>query len=148
MASIKKLTDKPRTLPWRAKVKGKGKVKMFLTKDEAHRWAGHYDQTIRLTGLPPTIEELKKHTVAEIVKRYLQEKTPLKGCKVSETAVLNRFLKHDICSMSLAAIKKEYAYRHKDDRLKETWNGRPITPRTVRREFNSIGNIFQTAKEE
>jgi hypothetical protein len=37
MSSIKKLSDKPRTLPWRAKAKGK--VKMFKSKGEAERWA-------------------------------------------------------------------------------------------------------------
>ncbi|MGA8614234.1 MAG: site-specific integrase [Xanthobacteraceae bacterium] len=147
MPSILKLKDKPRTLPWRAKVKG-GKVRMFASKDEAARWANEYERTLRLTGLPPTIDELRKHTVRELVERYLKEKTPLKGCAVSETTVLKKFLKRDICSVSLATIKKADAYRYRDDRLKEAWRGKPITPRTVRREVNTLQHIFATAKEE
>jgi hypothetical protein len=117
MASVIKLTDKPRKLPWRAKVKG-GKVRMFATKDEAERWGNEYERTIRLTGLPPTIDELKKHTVGELVERYLKEKTPLKGSAVSEKTVLEKFLKRDISRLSLAAIKKSDAYKYRDDRLK------------------------------
>lgn len=146
MASITKLTDKPRTLPWRAKVKDK--VRMFATKDEAQLWASEYERTLRMTGLPPTIEELRKHSVKEIVQRYLAEKTPLKGCAVNETVVLTRFLRRDICALSLAAIEKKHAYEYVAQRLKEKWRGKPITPRTVRREVNSIAHIFQTAKEE
>src|SRR5271169_6178158 len=124
MASIKKLSDKPRTLPWRAKTKGK--VRMFKTKDEAQQWAHEYERKVRLTGLPPTIEELKKHTVREIVQKYLDEKTPHKGSAVSETTVLKKFLKRDICKLSLAAIKKYDAYKYRDDRLKEKWRGKLI----------------------
>jgi integrase len=146
MASIIKLTDKHRTLPWRAKVKGK--VRMFAAKDEAHRWATEYDRTIRLTGLPPTIEELRRHTVQEIVQRYLDEKTPLKGSAANETITLKKFLRRDICSLSLASIDKPDAYKYVDQRLKETWRGKPITPRTVRREINCIQHIFEVAREE
>jgi len=146
MASIRRLTDKPRTLRWRAKARGK--VRMFATKGEAERWAAEYERAIRLTGLPPTIEQLKKHTVREIVQKYLQEKTPLKGCAINETAVLKKFLKREICSLSLAAVKKADAYKYRDDRLKETWRGKLITPRTVRREVNTIQHIFAVAKEE
>jgi hypothetical protein len=42
MAHIKKLTDKPRKLPWRAQVRRKGQkvmVEMFGTKSEAEYWA-------------------------------------------------------------------------------------------------------------
>jgi integrase len=147
MASIKRLTDKPRTLPWRAKVQGK--VRMFLTKDEAERWASEYARTLRLTGLPPTIEALKKYTVKDIVTRYRDEITPAKGCRVSETAVLNSFLRRkDVCSKSLAHFRnKEEAYKYVSDRLKETWRGKPITPRTVRREVNTLQHVFEVAKE-
>jgi integrase len=145
--SIRKLTDKPRSLPWRARVSG-GKVRMFETRQEAERWVHEFERTLRLTGLPPTIEELKKHTVRELVERYLKEKTPQKGSVGSETTVLRRFLQRDICYLSLAAIKKKDAYEYRDQRLKETYQGRPIAPSTVRREVNTLQHIFSTAREE
>ncbi len=150
MAYIRKLTDKPRSLPWRAQVRRKGHkvlVKMFASKREAEHWATEQERTIRLRGLPPTFEELKKHTVSDIVRRYLKEITPTKGCRVSETTVLNKFLKRDICSKALAYISRQDAYEYVSLRLKETWKGKPITPRTVRRELNTIQHIFEVAKE-
>jgi hypothetical protein len=73
MAYIKKLTDKRRTLPWRAQIRRKGHkpmVKMFTTRGEAERWASEQERTIRLTGLPMTNEELKKHTVRHLLSAF------------------------------------------------------------------------------
>jgi hypothetical protein len=96
MAHIRKLTDKPRTLSWRAQIRRKGhkvQVKMFASKREAEHWAGEQERAIRMTGLPQTIDDLKKHFVSEIVIRYRDEITPTKGCRVSETTVLNKLLR-------------------------------------------------------
>src|SRR5262249_4209906 len=106
------------------------------------------DRSVDLTGLPLTIESLKKHTVGEIVRRYIEEKTPAKGCRVSETTVIKKFLEGEICRKSLSYVTTQDAYRYRDDRLKETWRGKPITPRTVRRELNTIQHIFEVAREE
>jgi integrase len=151
MAHIKRMADKPRTLPWRAHINRKGLkplVKMFKTRAEAEHWAQEQERSIRLTGLPLTIEDLKKHTVGDIVRRYLEEVTSSKGSCVSETTVLKKFLKHNICYKSLAYVSKQDAYKYRDDRLKDTWNGKPITSRTVRREVNSIQHVFEVAKDE
>ena len=46
MAHIKKMTDKPRTLTYRAQVKRKGhptQTKMFLTRAQAESWAREQD---------------------------------------------------------------------------------------------------------
>jgi hypothetical protein len=85
MAHIKKMTDKPRTLPFRAQVKRKGHptlVKMFQTRSQAERWAREQEKSILEIGLPLTIDDLKDHTLREIVKRYLEEITPHKGSHV------------------------------------------------------------------
>jgi integrase len=151
MAHIKRMTDKPRKLAWRAHINRKGHkpiVKMFLTKPEAEAWAGEQERSIRMTGLPLTIDELKKHTVKEIVQKYLDEVTPTKGSCVSETTVLKKFLKTDLANMSLAYISKKDGYEYRNKRLKETWKGKTIQPSTVRREVNSIQRVFEVAKEE
>ncbi len=151
MAYIRRLKDKLRTLPWRAQVRRKGHkvlVKMFASKGEAELWAGVQEHAIRMTGLPLTIEDLKKHTVGDIVRRYLKEITPTKGCHVSETSVLNKFLRHGICLKSLAFVSRQDAYKYRDDRLKELHKGKLLTPRTVRRTINSIQHIFEVAREQ
>jgi integrase len=151
MAHIRKLTDKPRALPWRAQIRRKGhkvQVKMFASKREAEHWATEQERAIRLTGLPQTIDDLKPHLVSEIVIRYRDEITPTKGCRVSETTVLNKFLRHKFCSKSLAYVSRQDAYSYRDDRLKEKWKGNPIKPSTVRREINTIQHVFEVAREQ
>jgi integrase len=151
MAHIKKMTDKPRTLPWRAHVHRKGHkpiVKMFKTERDAERWGAEQERSMTLVGLPLTFEELKKHTVGDLVRRYLKEKTPHKGCVVSEATVLKKFLRRDICLLPLASAKKADGHKYVSNRLAETWRGNPITPRTVRRELNTLAHIFEVAREE
>jgi len=87
MAHIRKMTDKPRALPWRAQIRRKGHktlVKMFKARSEAEHWANEQERNIRLAGLPLTTEDLKKHALGDIVRRYVSEITPTKGCRVSE----------------------------------------------------------------
>ena len=156
--AVWKMTDKRRRLPWRAKVKGT--VKDFLTKKDAELWEREQHRSYTLTGLPLTIEALQKVTVGEIVARYLKDKTPLKGSAVSETTVLERLLgfkngvrdperkQHPMCGLSLAAINETDAYGYRDQRLKDTWRGKVISPTTVRREINTLHRIFEIAKKE
>ena len=73
--------------------------------------------------------------------------TPTKGCHVSETTVLNKFLRHKFCAKSLAYVSRQDAYSYRDDRLKEKWKGNPIKPLTVRREINTIQHVFEVARE-
>jgi integrase len=150
MAHIHKMSDKPRTLLWRAQVRRKGHrtlVKMFKSKAEAERWAEEQERSIRLVGLPHTFDDLKKHTVGVIVRRYLDEITPTKGSRISETTVLNALLRRDIAKKSLAYVKRQDAHAYIAERLQDTWRGKLITPRTVRREINTIQHVFEVAKE-
>ena len=150
MAHIVKMTDKPRTLPWRAQVHRKGHkllVKMFATRKEAERWASEQERSIRLAGLPLTIDDLKKKTVGDIARKYRDEITPGKASHVNETIVLNRFLQRDICKKPLAYITSKDAYDYLTERQKDTWRGMPITPRTIRREVNVIQHVFEVARK-
>jgi integrase len=153
MATIEKLCDKKRDKPWRARIRRKGHpqlIKMFRTRANAERWARRQEDSIETFDLPLTIEALKHTTLRELVKRYVAEITPTKGCAASEAIVLNKFMERDICKLSLAAVSvtSKHAHDYIALRLKELWNGRPITPRTVRRELNSISHVFTTAKQK
>jgi integrase len=59
-------------------------------------------------------------------------------------------MERDIAKLSLAAVSvtSKHAHDYISLRLKELWNGRPITPRTVRRELNSISHVFTTARQK
>lgn len=152
MAHISEQKLKDGTIRYRVHVHRKGHKTLtkggFQYWKDAERWGNEQDRSIQLAGLPLTIDDLKKHTVGDIVRRYLKEVTPHKGSAVSEATVLNAFLRRDICKKSLAYIKKQDAWAYINERLQETWRGKPITPRTVRREINSIQHAFEIAKEQ
>jgi integrase len=123
---------------------------MFRTRKEAEHWAAENERSIRMAGLPLTTEALQKTTVGEIVKSYLKERTPAKGSAESERIVLARYLKRPEADLSLAAVsgQRKYGYAYRDDRLKETWKGKPITARTVWREITVLRRAFNVAREE
>jgi hypothetical protein len=101
MAHIKKLALTALARP----VRRKGHpvmVKMFKTRPEAEQWASEQERAIRLAGLPLPVDDLKKHIFGDLVRRYLKEITPTKGCRVNESAVLNEFLRHELCSKAAA----------------------------------------------
>src|SRR4051812_17634356 len=95
MAHIRKMTDKRRTLPWRAHVHRKGCrpfVKMHKTRADAERWAAEQERQIALTGLPLTTAELKKYRISDIVLRYIHEISPQKASSQTDFLILHRFL--------------------------------------------------------
>lgn len=150
MGHITKVTDSKGHVKYKAYVHRKGCKqinKRFTDPRDADRWIREQERSIDITGLPLSIGELRKHTLAELVERYLKEKTPAKGCAVNEAYALNTFLRHPLCRQSLP-ISKQDAYKYINERLKDTWKGKPITARTVSREKHSIQHIFEVAREE
>src|SRR5262249_48904356 len=60
---------------------------------------------------------------------------------------LKAFLRRrDICAKSLAFFDRQDAYQYADARLKDTWNGKKITPPTLRREVNILQDIWERAR--
>jgi integrase len=153
MGSIVKVVDSRGNVKFRALVARKGHRpvnKRFTDPDDAKRWIREQERAIEITGLPLPIDVLRKgplNTLGKLVEKYLKEKTPEKGSRVSETCTLKKFLKHDICKQNLP-ISLQDAYTYKNNRLRETYRGRQINPRTLRREFNILQRIFVVAKKE
>jgi integrase len=145
-------SGRDRNKPYRAKVKGK--VQDFPTKKDAEHWHTQQLSSYSTTGLPLTIDALRKVSVGEIIVRYLREKTPLKGSAASETILLEKLLgfkkgardpkreQHPICGLSLAAVKRTNGFAYRDERLKT------VTQGSAKREFATLRNIFEVAKEE
>jgi integrase len=151
MGGISKVVDSRGNIKYRASIHRKGCKpinKRFTFEKDAKRWIRENESALETTGLPITRDHLRKHTVREIVTRYLNEKTPKKGCAANEATVLKKFLRRDICNLPLSAITVQNAYKYKHDREKETWNGKPISPSTIRRELNTIQHVFEVARKE
>jgi integrase len=163
MADIVKLNDKPRDKPWRARIRRKGHkpiIKMFRTKNAAELWARKEEDHIERFDFP-SLNPMMNETLGQkenkelgikdgILWRYIKTVTPEKGCYKSENAQLRKFADRDICRLSLKILSStnKYAYEYRDMRLKETYLGKQITPRTVRREITSIAHVFTKAKME
>jgi integrase len=144
MGGLSKVVDNRGNVKWRASIHRKGCTpinKRFTDKNDAKRWIREQERSIETTGLPITIDALRKHTLGSLVERYIKHKTVHKGCAVNETFVLKKFLRHPICRQHLP-ISKQDAYAYIDQRLGE------VSPSTVRRETNSIQHIFVVAKKE
>ena len=156
MASI--VFREGRNRPWRAQIRRKGHStfnKSFTQKKDAQRWAAEQERTIDLTGLPLTIEQLRKTTVGDVVDRYLKEVTPQKASVENEKLVLEKFKRNPMCKKSLAELSSGLGVKYRDERLKDTWKpkgtkgpAKPIKPSTVRREVNTLHHIFEVARTE
>jgi integrase len=138
-----------KTKPYRAIIHRKGLKaysKSFTERKHAESWARKEEISIETIGMPKTIDDLKQQTVADIVNRYLVEITPSKGCHVSETTVLKKFIREDpgksMAKKSLAYVSKQDAYTYINARLKE------VKASTVARERNSIQHVFEVARDE
>jgi integrase len=156
MGSVVPVKDSRGIVKYRAMVARKGHRPVntrFDNSDDAWDWIRKKEREFKLIdeGMAPPELPLRKHptlnTLGKLIEKYLKEKTPEKGSHVSETCTLNKFLKHDICKQYLP-ISLQDAYTYKNMRLKETWRGKPITSRTLRREFNILQRIFVVAKKE
>jgi integrase len=114
---------------------------MFANKKEAELWSSEQERAIRLTGLPASIENLKK-PLSYFAERYLEEITPTKLGARDEALRLKKFLRHRICSTWVAYLTRPQVYAYRDERLKE------VSLSTVRRELNVIQHIFEVAKDQ
>ncbi len=150
MGGISKVKDDRGNIKYRASIHRKGFKpinKRFTDINDAKRWIREQESSIETAGLPLTIDALRKYTLAQLVNRYLTEKTPAKGCATNEAIALSKFLRHPICKQSLP-ISRQDAQKYINERLKDTWKGKPITPRTVARDKRSIQHIFEVARKE
>lgn len=151
--AVYKRTDRTKGKLWVAEINRKGLPpfkKSFELEADASRWHREQQREIDMKGLPLTIETLKGVTVGAIIERYLKEVTPTKASKVNEAAVLNKFLRErkDLCRKALAYVTPTDAYTYRNQRLKDTWRGEPITTRTVAREITTLRHAFNVAIEE
>ena len=85
--------------------------------------------------------------VFEHIKRHPDMST-------NEVLSLNQFARENICSKSVLDFSKQDVHRWIEKKKNETWKppgakgeGKPISPRTVRRQLNIIQRVFQAAIE-
>jgi hypothetical protein len=106
---------------WQAQVRRAGYpalAKSFATRADAVAWAREKEREIDRAELPMDIKELKRLTVADLLKRYEQEITPRKRGAVYECSRIHTLLAHKVSQTGLNNLSGSIIAQYRDDRLK------------------------------
>jgi integrase len=130
---------------WQAQVRRSGYsafVKSFATRADAAAWAREKERAIDRAELPTDIKELKRLTVADLLRRYEREVTPRKRGAVFERSRIRSLLAHRMSQTSLNNLSGATVTEYRDDRLKV------VKPPSVRRELVVLRHVFEVARRE
>ena len=146
MARIKTRTAADGTLRYTAEVRLKGypaQAATFKRLTDAKKWIQDTESAIREGRHFKTVES-KKHTVDEMIDRYL---TGAKLTKVQDdhTGLHLRRWKEEIGYMLLADVNADAITLVKEKLLNEEFRGKPRSPTTVLRYMASLSTVFTTA---
>lgn len=136
--------EKRGNLQWRVKVRLKGfpiQTKTFNTKSEACAWAKIIESEMG-RGIFISRSAAENTTLTEVIERYIKEVTPLKRCASRERYLLE-YIKGEVGSYSLAALRSQDIAKYRDKRLQEGKAGA-----TVVKELNILSHIIDTARKE
>jgi integrase len=115
----------------------------FKRKTDAKKWAQDTESAIR-EGRHFKTAEAKKHTVAEMIDRYLSSANLTKVQDEHIGLHLRRW-KDEIGCFLLADITADTLTQVKEKLLKEEARGKPRSPTTVLRYMASLSTVFTTA---
>jgi integrase len=140
MPTIRKRADK-----WQAQVRRAGYPalsKSFSLRADAVAWAREKERSIDRAELPTDIKELKRLTVADLLRRYELEVTPTKRGAVFERSRIRQLIAHRMSQTSLQNVTGATIAHYRDDRLKL------VKPPSVRRELVILRHVFEVARLE
>lgn len=129
---------------WQALVRKKGhpfQAKTFETKAAAVAWARATEHEMD-QGLFVSRVEAESTTLGELLKRYLQEITPLKRGVGPESARIGALLRHRLANRYVAGIRSVDIARYRDERLKI------VCPGTAKRDLVILSHLFEVARKE
>ncbi len=141
---------------WQAKIRRKGLPRAltgtFATEKEAAAWATEVEAQLNKGQhtLVFASKEASKMTLAEALKKYLTQKTPLKQSWRNEQTMIRMWQRDALASKALTALDSGDFAQWRDARLKTVSNrtGKPVALATVRKELNIISQVFNTARTE
>lgn len=140
MATIRKRGDK-----WQAQVRRRGYhsvSKSFAAKADAQTWGRFQESQIDKAALPRNLNDLKRLTLGDLLKRYQLEITPRKRSARHERNRIQRLLQDRIASISLAHLSPSNVATFRDVRLRE------VGPQAVRHDLNLLGHVVRIASLE
>jgi integrase len=152
MATIKERTSKDGSIRYTVEVRLKGyprQTATFKRKTDARKWIQDTESAIREGRHFKTVEA-KKHTLAELVDRYINDVLPIKSATLrrDQTTQLNWF-KDEIGAHTLADITPAIITQCRDKLLTEIGQrGKVRTPASVVRYMSALSHAFTIAVNE
>lgn len=151
MANIEKRTSREGKTSYRVKVRLKGfpvQSATFERLTDARKWAQDTESAIR-NGRHFKTSEAKRHTLAELIDRYIGTVLPSKPkSKAKQTAQLE-WWKDQIGAYALADVTPALIVNHRDKLIGGiTVRGKPRSPATVVRYMAALSHAFTIAVKE
>lgn len=152
MATIKERTSKDGSIRYTVEVRLKGyprQTATFKRKTDARKWIQDTESAIR-EGRHFKTAEAKRHTLAELVDRYINDVLPNKSATLrrDQTTQLNWF-KDEIGAHTLADITPAMITQCRDKLLTEIGQrGKVRTPASVVRYMAALSHAFTIAVNE
>lgn len=151
MAYIQKRTSQKGKASYRVQVRLKGhptQTATFERKTDAQKWAQQTEAAIR-EGRHFKTTEAKKHTLGELIDRYLKDELPKKSTIMEKQAVQFRWWKDQIGDYSLANITPALIAEYRDRLFHTpTPTGTKRSPSTVNRYLAALSHALNVAVKE
>lgn len=151
MATIETRRNEDGTIGYRAKVRLKGfpsESATFERKTDAKEWAKQTEANMR-QGRHFKTAEAKKHTVGDLIDRYLREMEKKNPKRFLDVSPLLKWWKNEIGVYLLSDISRALIIENRDKLLNTT--GKTLKKRsnsTVNRYMTALGNVFTIALNE
>jgi integrase len=151
MANIEKRTTQEGKTSYRVKVRLKGYPVQSATFDrltDAKKWASATESAIR-EGRHFKTAEAKKHTLAELIDRYIEREIPKKGAQAANQKTQLLWWKQAIGVYLLADVTPALIAEQRDTLLGEsTHQSEKRSPATVNRYLAALSHAFTIAVNE
>jgi integrase len=151
LAYIEKRETKDGTISYRVQVRMKGyptQTATFNRITDAKKWAAQTEVAIREGRHFKTVEA-KKHTVADLIDRYIKYVIPTKGSQASNQKAQLLWWRDRLGEYSLSLITPALIAEMRDELLLEsTHQSARRSPSTVNRYLAAISHAFTVAMNE
>jgi integrase len=140
MATIRKKNGK-----WQVQIRRKGYPavsKTFPLRDWAQRWAQETERQLDRGALPPSLSDLKRYLLRDLLTRYLEEITPTKRGRESEGYQLKRLIRDPLSQLTLNRVTPATVAAYRDKRAKL------VSGSSVQREIAILRHCLEVARTD